>query len=258
MNFDHLLHDLSVGLRGRSRLVRLEPDRPTVFVGDTHGDREATERVLAQFPVPKHTIVFLGDVVDRGPDSLGNLELVLSQVITHPESVHLLMGNHEAWSVASFSPADFWEGLAPGDAAKLSDALSHLPLAAWHPGGVVAVHGALPDVPSLDAVDSVELGSEAWRAITWGDWEDAQGGGLPSAGWGRPLFGRADFERRIGQLDARVLVRSHQPFAPKLLFNDRCLTLFTSCAYGDGPRRVAILSPDRPIETARDLDLVEI
>lgn len=258
MNLDRLLDDLTARLRMQGRLVRLPSDRPIVFVGDTHGDRQATEGVLARCPVPEHTIVFLGDVVDRGPDSLGNLELVLSETIAHPDSVHLLMGNHEAWNVAPFSPADFWDGLTPDAADRLGDALSRLPLAAWHPAGILAVHGALPDVPSLGAIDAIELGSEAWRAITWGDWEASRGGGLPSAGWGRPSFDRVEFEHRMERLDARILVRSHQPFAPTFLFDDRCLTLFTSCAYGDGVRRVAVLRPDRPVETARDLNLIEI
>ncbi len=258
MNIRRLLDDFATGHRARPRLVRLPSDRPIVFVGDTHGDREATERILARFAMPEHAVVFLGDVVDRGPDSLGNLVLVLSKTIADPDSFHLLMGNHEAWSVAPFSPADFWDALGPDAAAELGDALSHLPLAAWHPAGVLAVHGALPDVPSLDAIDAIENGSEAWRAITWGDWETSRSGGVPSAGWGRPSFGRVDFDRRLKRLGARILVRSHQPFAPTFLFDDRCLTLFTSCAYGGGARRVAILRPGRRIETARDLELIEI
>ena len=258
MKLDCSLADLAVRLPARQRLIRLPADRTIVFVGDTHGDREATERVLARFGVAEHTIVFLGDIVDRGPDSPGNLELILSEMIAHPGWVHLLMGNHEAWSVGPFSPADFWQSLTPGDAARIGDALSRLPLAAWHPAGVLAVHGALPDVASLDGIDAIELGSEAWRAITWGDWDVPRGDRLPSTGWGRPSFDRDAFERRTGRLRARVLVRSHQPFAPTLLFDDRCLTLFTSCAYGQGPRRVAILRPDRGVETARDLELIEI
>lgn len=258
MKLDRILDDLSARLRDSGRLVRLRSDRPIVFVGDTHGDREATERVLERFPVSEHTIVFLGDVVDRGTDSLGNLKIILSETVAHPESVHLLMGNHEAWSIAPFSPADFWHGLPPEVADRLGAALCHLPLAAWHPAGALAVHGALPDVSSLSAIESIELGSEAWRAITWGDWEASRGGGYPSAGWGRPSFDRVEFDRRSKWLDARVVVRSHQPFAPTFLFGDRCLTLFTSSAYGDGPRRVAVLRPNRPIGTARDLELVEI
>jgi hypothetical protein len=257
MRIDRILEKMSAQQRGSSRLVRLPDDRPIVFVGDTHGDREATERVLDRFSVPNHVIVFLGDTIDRGPDSLGNLERVLSETIAHPASVHLLMGNHEAWTIAPFSPADFWDRLDEGSADRLGEALGRLPYAAWHPAGVVATHGALPDVPSLDGIESIVLGSEAWRAIAWGDWESSDGGGLPTFG-GRPAFGCETFERRMERIGARVLVRSHQPFAATYLFDNRCLTLFTSSAYGDGRRRVAVLNPEQTVLTARDLDLIEI
>ena len=240
------------------RLVELSGERPTVFVGDTHGDREATERVLARFDPVDHTIVFLGDAVDRGPDSRGNLALILTAIREHPETVHLLMGNHEAWAVDPFRPADFWNGLPPEEERELSQMLAQLPFVAHHPSNLLALHGALPDVQALSEIEAIDLGSEAWRAITWGDWETGGTGGLHVAGWRRPSFDRAAFEQRMITLGTRVLIRSHQPSAPRMLFDDRCLTLFSSCAYADGVRRVALLPPDRPVETARDLDLIEI
>lgn len=240
------------------RLIKLPANRPVVFVGDTHGDREASESVLARFAPSRHVIVFLGDAVDRGPDSRGNLRLILTALRDHPDSVHLLMGNHEAWAVDPFAPADFWGSLAPEEEAKLAGALTRLPLAAHHPAGLLALHGALPDLASLAELDDLELGSEAWRAITWGDWEEGGADGAPTASRRRPAFGRAEFERRARNLDTRVLVRSHQPSVSRYLFHDRCLTLFTSSAYGDGRRRVAVLHPERELRTALDLELVEI
>jgi len=242
----------------QGRRISLSPDRTAVFVGDTHGDLEATERVLERYLSPNHTIVFLGDAVDRGPRSEANLERILRTKRDHPESVYLLMGNHEAWGVATFSPADFWERLEEGEARTLASALARLPFAAAHPAGVLGVHGALPDLPTADALTSVELGSEAWRAITWGDWINGGGGGGSSEAFGRPAFGEATFEARAARLGVRVLVRSHQPFAPTYLYDDRCLTIFTSNAYGSGPRRVALLRPGAQIRSARDLELETI
>jgi len=238
----------------QGRLIRLEPDRTVVFVGDTHGDIDATERILTQYPVPGHALVFLGDTVDRGPDSGGNLELILRTKLDHPTSIYLLMGNHEAWTVRPFAPADFWERLDSREARVIANALLHLPFAVHHPSGVLGLHGALPDVPSLDAVSSIELGSNAWRAITWGDWGQNSADRAAEMP-GRPKFERADFDVRASRLGIRVLVRSHQPLAPMYLFEERCLTLFSSNAYGTGPRRVAILHPDRDVTSARDLEI---
>jgi len=244
-------------LMRQGRLIRLPSSRTTVFVGDTHGDIEASRRVLARYLDAGSTIVFLGDAVDRGADSAGNLELILRTKRDHPDSVYLLMGNHEARAIATFSPADFWERLDGRSARTLAEALSHLPLAATHPAGVLAVHGALPDVAKLDAIETIALGSEAWRATTWGDWNETDNTRATGIA-GRPAFGPADFEARSARLGVRALVRSHQPFAPTYLYDDRCLTIFTSDAYGSGPRRVAVLRPDVRVRSARDLDLEEI
>ena len=238
----------------QGRLIQLAPDRAIVFVGDTHGDIDATERILTRYLVPDHTIVFLGDTVDRGPDSGENLDLILRTKLNHPTSIYLLMGNHEAWRVRPFAPADFWEHLDSQEQRIIADALSNLPFAAHHPSGVIGLHGALPDVSSLDAVSSIKLGSRTWRAITWGDWSD-HGVDYTAEASGRPPFEHADFAARAPRLGIQVLVRSHQPLAPMYLFGERCLTIFSSSAYGTGPRSVAILRPYRNVKSARDLEI---
>jgi len=238
------------------RLVRLPDDCPVVFVGDIHGDRNAVETVFSRFPSSDHCIVFLGDIVDRGPDSLGAITLIAEGKVRNPARVHLLMGNHEARSVSPFSPADFWENLPQDQSERLAHHLEKLPLAAWHPTGILATHGGLPDCPSLEAIDAIELGSEAWRALTWGDWvdEDRRSTTVGS----RPAFGPTDFETRSSQLGIKIHIRSHQPSAPTYLFANRCLTLFTSIAYGDGVRRIVRMMPGQQIDSALDLELIEL
>lgn len=245
-------------LEQEGRLVSLPPDRTAVFVGDTHGDRDATGEVLERFPPPEHVVVFLGDYVDRGQDSFGNLRLLLEAKVAHPGSIVLLMGNHEAWAVTPFSPADFWERLSPLEEKAYGEALAKLPFAAHHPAGLLAVHGALPDVARVADIAQIRLGSADWRKITWGDWADGPGYALGSGVLGRPTFGGNYFAEVASRLQIKALVRSHQPNAPLFLFDGRCLTLFTSGAYGGTPRRVAVLRPGLPLRSARDLELVEI
>jgi len=257
VELEGLLQAARARFREEGRLIRLPEGKTIVFVGDTHGDREATERVLSRFLSPDHVIVFLGDYVDRGPDSEGNLRLLLEAKLSHPDRVYLLMGNHEGWAVAPFSPADFWHSLPPEKERACAEALAHLPFAAWHPSGLLALHGALPDVERLEDIEGITLGSSDWRKLAWGDWTDVPG---YSAGdyFGRPAFGRDFFEEVMERLGLKALVRSHQPFAPTFLFDDRCLTIFTSSAYGGTERRVAILRPGTPPHDARDLQLVSI
>ena len=254
----HLLEtvrDAEQLLDGEERLVRLEPGARTIFVGDIHGDLDAVECVFTAIWTPGTVLVFLGDVVDRGPSSRECLERILDVKLERPESVHLLMGNHEAWGLSQFRPADFWESLSHEEANAVGRLLLKLPFAAWHDSGVLALHGALPDLAALDDFAAVPLGSAAWRDITWGDWRVRTA--AVDASSSRPVHGPAEFSARATRMGVRVLVRSHQPDAPPYLFEDRCLTLFTSCAYG-GQRRVALLPQGRRVNTARDLDLIEI
>lgn len=243
-------------LRSQGRLIHLPADQFIVFVGDTHGDIDATERVFARYLKRNHTIVFLGDTVDRGPDSTGNLALILETKRAHPESVHLLMGNHEAWAVSPFQPADFWESLGEDEEHSLTEVLSCLPYAAHHAAGVLGLHGALPNLHTLNDIQSVPLGSDAWRAMTWGDWIESDEDGPVQ--YGRPTFGRTAFDARTTSLGISILVRSHQPLAPQMMYDNRCLTLFTSDAYGPGPRRVAVLDPSETVQSALDLEIHDI
>ena len=245
-------------LAAQGRLLVLPEDRCIVYVGDTHGDADAAAQVLERFARPNTVIVFLGDTVDRGPDSEGTLALILEAKRDAPEAVHLLMGNHEAWAVSPFAPADFWMSLPQEEARTVGGRLLALPFAAWHPRGILALHGALPDVCSVEEIAQIRPGSTNWRRIAWGDWEPA-GAEIPvDEIASRPAFGAETFATISARLGVKVLVRSHQPTAPTYLYGGRCLTLFTSCAYGSGERRVAILKPEVQPETGRDLALVSI
>ncbi|MCK4242425.1 MAG: metallophosphoesterase, partial [Dehalococcoidia bacterium] len=86
-------------------LIRLSSGR-AIFVGDTHGDFDASKRVIASYLTPEDRVIFLGDYVDRGPQSLENINYLLSLKLAYPENVFLLMGNHEAYAVTPFYPAD--------------------------------------------------------------------------------------------------------------------------------------------------------
>lgn len=72
----------------------------TVAVGDLHGNSAALEGLLSQI-VPHmrsdDRIVFLGDYIDRGPDSRGCIEQILRLRNEERFQVITLMGNHEQW-----------------------------------------------------------------------------------------------------------------------------------------------------------------
>jgi serine/threonine protein phosphatase 1 len=69
----------------------------TFVIGDIHGDSAALEVLLARLPAMtrEDTVVFLGDYVDRGPDSRGVIERVWRLQRECPARVVPLRGNHE-------------------------------------------------------------------------------------------------------------------------------------------------------------------
>jgi serine/threonine protein phosphatase 1 len=74
-----------------------EMNKRTIAVGDIHGDLEQLYNLWSRLPELEagDTIVFLGDYVDRGPDSRGVVEFVRQLHTRTPARVVALMGNHE-------------------------------------------------------------------------------------------------------------------------------------------------------------------
>lgn len=77
-------------------------DQALLVVGDTHGQNEALRDLLGLFgrmpTMGKHrTLVFLGDLIDRGPDSLGCMRTALDDArdLAAVDDVVYLPGNHE-------------------------------------------------------------------------------------------------------------------------------------------------------------------
>jgi protein phosphatase len=227
-----------------------------VFVGDTHGDLDATEKVISRFLGKAEVIVFLGDYVDRGTLSRENIDYLFRLKQTHGRSLFLLAGNHEGYMVKSFSPAHFWESLAEEERTLYGEVFSTFPLVATSENGILALHGAIPDLETLEGINGIGWGDEQWDRIIWGDFIEKEGEILDDR-WGRPQFGRDYFDRLMHRYGKQLLIRSHQPTAPLFMFKKRCITLFTSYAYVP-ERHVALVELDREIRSAEDVLLEEI
>jgi serine/threonine protein phosphatase 1 len=81
----------------------LPKDQLLYAIGDIHGRSDLLAMLLAKVEVDaaeakgveRKTLVFLGDYVDRGPDSSGVVEMLLSGLPSGFDA-HFLKGNHEA------------------------------------------------------------------------------------------------------------------------------------------------------------------
>jgi len=79
-------------------------DGPVAVIGDVHGQTEKLRRIIHKLehaPDIQHRwIVFIGDLVDRGPDTKGTLDLFCDLASQH-DRVTWICGNHELAMAAS-------------------------------------------------------------------------------------------------------------------------------------------------------------
>lgn len=134
-----------------------EINGPAIIVGDLHGDFEAAKFYCDEFiNSPSNTsIVFLGDYIDRGPNSIEILALLFQLKIEFPDRVHLLCGNHERM-MGNIDYGDYKSTLQtecqnkyPGKNVcnMLQNTFQKLPIAAivkTPKGDTLCAHGGIP------------------------------------------------------------------------------------------------------------------
>ena len=89
-------------VRGRSRRRFIVPDGERVYaIGDIHGRLDLLDQLMDRIDAddrkrgPARTLlIFLGDLIDRGPDSHGVVERAI-EISGGPQNTRFLMGNHE-------------------------------------------------------------------------------------------------------------------------------------------------------------------
>ena len=81
--------------------ARVPEGRRVYAIGDVHGRLDLLDQLLAMIDADEYargpaetTLVFLGDLIDRGPDSRGVVERAL-RIAEGDGDVRFLMGNHE-------------------------------------------------------------------------------------------------------------------------------------------------------------------
>lgn len=129
-----------------------------IVIGDVHGCSAALNAMLKKVePGREDTLVMLGDLFDRGPDSFGVFETVQRLADEMGERFVLLRGNHEDYLLQpklSFTQKLMWDKVGRGDtvksfkahAGKMEDAVpwikEHCRLF-WRGKGVQCVHAGL-------------------------------------------------------------------------------------------------------------------
>lgn len=92
----------------------------TIAIGDIHGCRTALETLIGAIdPRESDQFVFLGDYINRGPDSRGVIEFLIDFATRH--RCVFLRGNHEVMTLdarAERTKASSWSVVGGGDALR--------------------------------------------------------------------------------------------------------------------------------------------
>ena len=105
------------------------------LIGDVHGCAHTLERLLQQmgykkqrgvYRHPQRQVIFLGDVVDRGPRIREALHLVRDMV--EARSALMVLGNHEFNAITYTTPngpgsCDYLRPHTPGNARQIAETL---------------------------------------------------------------------------------------------------------------------------------------
>jgi diadenosine tetraphosphatase ApaH/serine/threonine PP2A family protein phosphatase len=246
-----------VDLRGKVSQVAV--------VGDLHGSLTSLANVLKlvkdDMEEPDAAVVFNGDFVDRGSDSMEVICTLLLLKLAYPERVYLLRGNHEDNMVAAaygfqdevrlkYSSKTLDDGLWE----SLSNVFSALPIcvrteaAAILHGGLPNDHFSLSDVEKITVEErcqiktAVEPRNEVERlleGILWSDPSSEEGIRPNSRRGCGILFGPAIARDFLERHNLKYLIRAHEVAEAGTKILDvgggrSVMTVFSSAAYPDG------------------------
>jgi serine/threonine protein phosphatase 1 len=221
-------------------------------VGDVHGQKEMLARMLKSLEPRLRAgdrIVFVGDYIDRGPDSAGVIEELLEVSGRHPSTL-FLRGNHEQMMLDARAQSD-------PEWAHRAEAIRHDALRLWFANGGEDTLASYPGIGR----------GGWWRRVPEDHWEfldqtrlewehppfhfvhagiEPDGVEWPYADEGLDprLWIRDEFLHSDSDFGGRIVVFGHTPMEAPLVEAHR-IGIDTGAAYG-GPLTTVALSPEAP------------
>jgi diadenosine tetraphosphatase ApaH/serine/threonine PP2A family protein phosphatase len=259
-----------------NRLIKLPAHKRAVFVGDLHGELDSLNEILqltnfADEEVESDVrgyIVFLGDYVDRGSNSIETLVNLLDLKTRFRENVILLKGNHELPSVNSrYGFFDEVMKKYPHEGNEIYTVCNRLfekfPHAVISANGIFAAHGGIPEKVST-LLQIANLDDNGLEQLLWNDPRPEILGFEPnfdrdpSGLTGIRIFGEDVTERFLKAVGAKVLLRAHENLGGTgyLVFSNRVLSIF-SARYGRAGWKRAYLETDLSKEVKDTSSLVQ-
>ena len=218
-------------------------------IGDIHGSLESLLKLYEIFNDKNPTkVIFLGDIVDRGPKQLECLIFILALKILEPHKFFILKGNHETLEMnqAYGFFYEFSERFESYEKFKEILAVYNvLPICAIINKEVLCLHGGIPEdiniIQKLKGLTAKDLDNSLLKSlgvgifqIMWNDPKSGLSGFMDSfRGMGIKFFGEDVFEEFMKKYKLNYLIRAHECFPEGYVwfFNKRLLSIFSSANY---------------------------
>jgi len=242
-----------------SQPVLLDLEAPLKIVGDIHGQYYDLLRLFEYggFP-PDANYLFLGDYVDRGPNGLETICLLLAYKIKYPENFFMLRGNHECSSINRIY--GFYDECRSRYSLKIwrlfNDCFNCLPLGAVIEDKILCIHGGLsPDLKSVDQMRRIVRPTDIPDTgllcdLLWADPDpETQGFGVNDRGVSF-TFGPDVVEDFLKRHEFDLIVRAHQVVEDGYEFfaKRQLVTVFSAPNYcGEFDNAGAMMSVDETL-----------
>jgi protein phosphatase len=238
----HLAKNAQTHFKNQEILLRLHG----LFhvVGDIHGNFHDLTRIITSIGYPpENNFLFLGDYVDRGNYSIEVITLLFALMLSYPENVYLLRGNHEFSDINHIYGFVEEVNAAYGSsqlADEINNAFIFMPLAAVINNDIFCVHGGLgPNLTSLNQIEEIErpISDDYFYPIVWEMmWSDPSGtyvNYIPSHRRRGFLFGNGVVKDFLENNQLKKIIRAHEMVSEGVkTFADKLgITVFSSSNY---------------------------
>lgn len=242
-----------------SQSMFLELEAPITVCGDIHGQFQDLLRIFDfNGRPPNGNYVFLGDYVDRGPQSLEAITLLFAYKLLYPENFFLLRGNHETASLTRVY--GFYEECKRRCSIKLwkkfCDVFNCMPVCACIEDAVLCMHGGLsPSLSSMDQIRKLVRPTEVPDVglmcdLLWADPDPNVRQWTTNSRGVSVVFGPDIVQGFVRRHGLELICRAHQVVEDGYEFfaNRKLVTLFSAPNYcGEFDNAGAVLSIDETL-----------
>lgn len=220
----------------------VEVEVPIKVVGDIHGQYEDMHKLFGVIgKVPDVKMIFLGDYIDRGPQSIETMIYLLCLKVKYRDSIFLLRGNHETPAVNRIY--GFYNECALKYGVGLwwdfQSFFNRMPIAGLISKRVLCMHGGLsPHLTSLEQIRQIKRPCEPLDRgllidLVWADPTNKGDGWFYSPRGLSYSFGKGALLAACKLLKIDLVIRAHQVVQDgyELMVGKKLITIFSAPNY---------------------------